>query len=142
MEQHQHRKIACLEEIAYLNGWITKEDVMETKDISSMVFRERPGRDDSGRCGHHSAEEIPVPIPNTEVKLRDGDDSRKAKITNGHSDSRFPHGWRLFLSAALFPGLGAGRVAALSFCLIYSNACFFRGRMLRNVHGFPGRGTK
>src|SRR5699024_9368992 len=24
MEQHQHRKIACLEEIAYLNGWITK----------------------------------------------------------------------------------------------------------------------
>ncbi len=30
MEQHQHRKIACLEEIAYLNGWITKEDVMET----------------------------------------------------------------------------------------------------------------
>jgi len=61
-----------------------------------MVFRERPGRDDSGRCGHHSAEEIPVPIPNTEVKLRDGDDSRKAKITNGHSDSRFPYGRRLF----------------------------------------------
>ena len=28
MEQHQHRKIACLEEIAYLNGWITKEDVL------------------------------------------------------------------------------------------------------------------
>lgn len=27
MEQHQHRKIACLEEIAYLNGWITREDV-------------------------------------------------------------------------------------------------------------------
>ena len=27
-EQHQHRKIACLEEIAYLNGWITKEDVL------------------------------------------------------------------------------------------------------------------
>ncbi|WP_287940645.1 hypothetical protein, partial [Faecalibaculum rodentium] len=47
-----------------------------------------------------------------------------------------------FLSAVLFPGLGAGRIAALSFCLIYSNACFFRGRMLRNVHGFPGRGTK
>ena len=22
VEQHQHRKIACLEEIAYLNGWI------------------------------------------------------------------------------------------------------------------------
>ena len=29
VENHQHRKIACLEEIAYLNGWITKKDVME-----------------------------------------------------------------------------------------------------------------
>ncbi|WP_290451704.1 hypothetical protein, partial [Faecalibaculum rodentium] len=29
-------------------------------------------------------------------KLRDGDDSRKAKITNGHSGSRFPYGRRLF----------------------------------------------
>ncbi len=29
VETHQHRKIACLEEIAYLNGWITKEDVMK-----------------------------------------------------------------------------------------------------------------
>ena len=28
VEDHQHRKIACLEEIAYLNGWITKDDVM------------------------------------------------------------------------------------------------------------------
>lgn len=28
IESHQHRKIACLEEIAYLNGWITREDVM------------------------------------------------------------------------------------------------------------------
>lgn len=28
VEDHQHRKIACLEEIAYLNGWITKEDVL------------------------------------------------------------------------------------------------------------------
>ena len=27
-EQHQHRKIACLEEIAYMNGWISKEDVL------------------------------------------------------------------------------------------------------------------
>ena len=25
IETHQHRKIACLEEIAWLNGWITKE---------------------------------------------------------------------------------------------------------------------
>lgn len=28
MEDHQHRKIACLEEIAYLNGWITKEQLL------------------------------------------------------------------------------------------------------------------
>ena len=33
MEQHQHRKIACLEEIAYLNGWITKEDVLKFYEI-------------------------------------------------------------------------------------------------------------
>ena len=29
IEQHQHRKIACLEEIAYRNGWISREDVLE-----------------------------------------------------------------------------------------------------------------
>jgi glucose-1-phosphate thymidylyltransferase len=34
VETHQHRKIACLEEIAYLNGWITREDVM--KDYEAM----------------------------------------------------------------------------------------------------------
>lgn len=28
IETHQRRKIACLEEIAYLNGWITREDVL------------------------------------------------------------------------------------------------------------------
>ena len=28
IETRQHRKIACLEEIAYLNGWITREDVL------------------------------------------------------------------------------------------------------------------
>lgn len=33
VEQHQHRKIACLEEIAYLNGWITKEAVMEVYEV-------------------------------------------------------------------------------------------------------------
>ncbi|MBQ9513634.1 MAG: glucose-1-phosphate thymidylyltransferase RfbA [Clostridia bacterium] len=33
VENHQHRKIACLEEIAYLNGWITKEDVMKTYEV-------------------------------------------------------------------------------------------------------------
>lgn len=27
MEKHQHRKIACLEEIAFHNGWITEEEV-------------------------------------------------------------------------------------------------------------------
>lgn len=29
VETHQHRKVACLEEIAYLNGWISKEDLLE-----------------------------------------------------------------------------------------------------------------
>lgn len=33
VETHQHRKIACLEEIAYLNGWITKEQVMSTYEV-------------------------------------------------------------------------------------------------------------
>lgn len=28
METHQHRKIACLEEIAYLNHWITKDQLL------------------------------------------------------------------------------------------------------------------
>lgn len=29
IETHQHRKIACLEEIAYLKGWISKDDVLK-----------------------------------------------------------------------------------------------------------------
>lgn len=33
VETHQHRKIACLEEIAYLNGWITKEEVLEVYEV-------------------------------------------------------------------------------------------------------------
>ena len=33
VETHQHRKIACLEEIAYLNGWISKEDVMAVYEV-------------------------------------------------------------------------------------------------------------
>ena len=33
MESHQHRKIACLEELAYLNGWISKEDVLKVYEI-------------------------------------------------------------------------------------------------------------
>lgn len=33
VESHQHRKIACLEEIAYLNGWITREEVLKVYDV-------------------------------------------------------------------------------------------------------------
>lgn len=33
IEDHQHRKIACLEEIAYLNGWISKEDVLKVYEV-------------------------------------------------------------------------------------------------------------
>ena len=33
VEKHQHRKIGCLEDIAYINGWISKEKVMETIEI-------------------------------------------------------------------------------------------------------------
>ena len=33
IETHQHRKIACLEEIAYLNGWISKDEIMEAYEI-------------------------------------------------------------------------------------------------------------
>ncbi|MBR0256788.1 MAG: glucose-1-phosphate thymidylyltransferase RfbA [Synergistaceae bacterium] len=32
LETHQHRKIACLEEIAYLNGWISREEVMRVAE--------------------------------------------------------------------------------------------------------------
>ena len=33
IETHQHRKSACLEEIAYTNGWISKEEVMAAYEI-------------------------------------------------------------------------------------------------------------
>ena len=33
IESHQHRKIACLEEIAWLNGWISKEQVLKTYEV-------------------------------------------------------------------------------------------------------------
>ena len=33
IENHQHRKIACLEEIAYLNGWIGKEEVLQVYEL-------------------------------------------------------------------------------------------------------------
>lgn len=33
VETHQHRKIACLEEIAYLNGWISREEVLAAYEV-------------------------------------------------------------------------------------------------------------
>ena len=33
VETHQNRKIACLEEIAYLNGWITEDDVLKVYEV-------------------------------------------------------------------------------------------------------------
>lgn len=33
VESHQHRKIGCLEEIAYLNGWITEKNVLEVYEV-------------------------------------------------------------------------------------------------------------
>lgn len=33
VEQHQHRKIACLEEIAYLNGWISEEQMQAAYEV-------------------------------------------------------------------------------------------------------------
>jgi len=33
VETHQHRKIACLEEIAYLNGWISEADVLAVYEV-------------------------------------------------------------------------------------------------------------
>ena len=33
MEKHQHRKLACLEDIAYMNGWITREDVLKAYEV-------------------------------------------------------------------------------------------------------------
>lgn len=39
IEQHQHRKLACLEEIAYLNGWISAEEVLENcKDMMKNQY--------------------------------------------------------------------------------------------------------
>ncbi|MDE7453541.1 MAG: glucose-1-phosphate thymidylyltransferase, partial [Clostridia bacterium] len=29
VETHQHRKVACLEEISYLNGWINKNQLIK-----------------------------------------------------------------------------------------------------------------
>lgn len=33
VENHQHRKIACLEEIAFTNGWISREDVLSVYEV-------------------------------------------------------------------------------------------------------------
>ena len=35
IEKHQHRKIACLEEIAYMNGWIDQHELL--KDIEPLT---------------------------------------------------------------------------------------------------------
>ena len=37
VEQHQHRKIGCLEEIAYLNGWIGKDEIMKTYEVMKEI---------------------------------------------------------------------------------------------------------
>jgi len=37
VETHQHRKIACLEEIAYLNGWISKEEVLTVYEVLKRI---------------------------------------------------------------------------------------------------------
>ena len=33
IEDHQHRKIACLEEIAYRNGWISRDDMAKVYEV-------------------------------------------------------------------------------------------------------------
>jgi glucose-1-phosphate thymidylyltransferase len=33
IETHQHRKIACLEEIAFLRGWISREELTKTYEV-------------------------------------------------------------------------------------------------------------
>lgn len=33
MEDHQHRKIACLEEIAYKNNWISREELLDAYEV-------------------------------------------------------------------------------------------------------------
>ena len=33
IETHQHRKVACIEEIAYANGWMTREQLQEVYEI-------------------------------------------------------------------------------------------------------------
>jgi Glucose-1-phosphate thymidylyltransferase (EC 2.7.7.24) len=39
IEQHQHRKLACLEEIAYLNGWISSDELLENcKDMMKNQY--------------------------------------------------------------------------------------------------------
>ncbi|MBQ8357759.1 MAG: glucose-1-phosphate thymidylyltransferase RfbA [Clostridia bacterium] len=40
VETHQHRKVACIEEIAYLNGWITKEQVLALCDRLNNQYGE------------------------------------------------------------------------------------------------------
>ena len=71
VETHQHRKIACLEEIAYLNGWITKEQLMEVLDTlterEEKVLRLRFGLDD-GRA--RTLEEVGKEFNVTRERIR------------------------------------------------------------------------
>ncbi|HAJ74249.1 MAG TPA: glucose-1-phosphate thymidylyltransferase, partial [Lachnospiraceae bacterium] len=32
-EAHQHRKIACLEEIAFRNGWISRDELLKEYEV-------------------------------------------------------------------------------------------------------------
>ena len=41
METHQHRKIGCLEEIAYLNGWISKDEVLKVYEVLKKISTAR-----------------------------------------------------------------------------------------------------
>ena len=40
VEEHQNRKIGCLEDIAYINGWISREDV----EAVIKVYKNQYGR--------------------------------------------------------------------------------------------------
>ena len=38
VETHQHRKVGCIEEIAYLNGWITKEKIISLAELCKNEY--------------------------------------------------------------------------------------------------------
>ena len=51
IETHQHRKIACLEEIGYLNGWIGKEQLMT--DIIGQTDKNLSEQENIKRVDNH-----------------------------------------------------------------------------------------